>query len=84
MFRHRCLNGVATADIHIMHKQQCFDQENMIMLSRPCGREPRHYVLVPVGRIKLPDPSVRMGGYLGLLVPSVIQQSSPAFLKVEN
>ena len=65
--------------------------ENMIMLSRPCGREPsssffyaRHYVLVPVGRIKLPDPSVRMGGYLGLLVPSVILQSSPAFLKVEN
>ena len=44
----------------------------------------RHYVLVPVGRIKLPDPSVRMGGYLGLLVPSVILQSSPAFLKVEN
>jgi hypothetical protein len=36
--------------------------------------------LIPEGRIKLPDPSVRMGGYLGDVVPSCIRQSSPSCL----
>jgi hypothetical protein len=38
--------------------------------------------LIPDGRIKLPDPSVRMGGYLGDVVPSCIRQSSPSCLRL--
>ncbi len=39
--------------------------------------------LIPEGRIKLPDPSVRMGGYLGDVVPSCIRQSSPSCLRLQ-
>jgi hypothetical protein len=37
--------------------------------------------LMPDGRTKLPDPSVRMGGNSGLPVPRGILQSSPTLLR---